>query len=153
MKHTYLYPLPASARFLWMLGRTDAMDLFGFPKDPHQAGILTTLRLDEEFHRARCAVMRLVKDAPRVCLGRGYTIPNSVVCSGRDEIHWSTKRITDRFWDAPTLTPDLLGSTVRDLDKTRGKTGNTLVPARDDHTDIVKFLHAQADQPIIPVWM
>lgn len=153
MNHTYLYPLPASARFLWMLGRADTMDLFGFPDDTHKAGVLTTLRLDDELAQARNTVLRLINDAPRVCIGRGYTIPGSVVCRGDDVIHWSTKRLTQWFWDAPVLTPDLAARTIRDLDKCLDRSGNTLVAGRDPHDNIVKFLHSHADQPIIPVWM
>lgn len=149
MKHTYLYPLPASARFLWMLARTDPADLFGDPDPHHQAGTFTYLRLSEEFHHARMVVMRLIENTPRVCLGRGFSIPGSQVTDAgyADPLHWTTERATELFWDAPKLGNDLYLRTVRLADKKHE------VPGRDPAAMIGQFLAAHHKQHIIPVWM
>lgn len=147
MKHTYLYPLPAPARFLWRLARADAPDLFGYPDDNHAAGWLTSVRLDGEFARAHSAIMRLIKDAPRVCIGEGYVIPGSLTeDDGKHHaVQPSTVRLTHLFWDAPELTLPLVKEVMSEF--------RAPVPGRDPHTDAGDFLRAHMGQHVIPVWM
>ncbi|MEV8335079.1 hypothetical protein [Streptomyces niveus] len=79
MKHTYLYPLPDDALFLWRAGRTSASDLFGHPPVTADVSLWTVLAsLDEQFSDARDAVMRLIVSSDRRCIGQGYTIPWSL---------------------------------------------------------------------------
>lgn len=146
-KHTYLYPLPASARFLWMLGRADACDLFGYPDDGHGAGWHTMLRLDEEIHHARQTVMRLIKDAPRVCIGHGYTIPDSAVSAEYHDTHETTRLITRRLWDGETVTQHTHRYVMGYVNS------HPVIPGRDPADDIDRFLTQHMGQMIIPVWM
>lgn len=146
-KHTYLYPLPEEARFLWMLARQNPSDLFGYPDDDHAAGWLTATRLSEEFGRARDAVMRLIKDAPRVCIGFGYTIPNSV--SGEPDYHDThevTRLITRRLWDGEVVNDRTRRYVMGTI---RGRT----VPDCDPCDAVEAFLNAHRYKMIIPVWM
>lgn len=146
-KHTYIYPLPESARFLWMLARQNSSDLFGYPYDTHRTGWLTTIRLDEEFGHARDAVMRLIKDAPRVCIGFGYTIPDSV--SGEPDYHDThevTRLITRRLWDGEVVSDSTRRYIMRTI---RSRT----VPDCDPCDAVEAFLDAHRGQMIIPVWM
>lgn len=148
MKHTYLYPLPAKARFLWMLGRTDTADLFGFPERGHEAGLVTSIKLDEVFARARSAVHRIILDAPGVCIGEGYCTPGTLMEDGgrHHALTPSVERLTEVFWDAPSLTKDL-------LDRTLVEVWNSTAPGRDEDRDINRFLVDHYGQHIIPVWM
>lgn len=147
MQHTYLYPLPASARFLWMLGRAGADDLFGYPDGEHGAGIFTSLRLDEEFARARATVMRLIDSAPRVCIGEGYAIPNSRTEDGgkHHAVKPSTVYLTHLFWDAPVLDSELCKRVLSEF--------RAPEPGRDSFENVGDFLAAHMGQLIIPVRM
>lgn len=146
-KHTYLYPLPTNARFLWMLARQNSSDLFGYPDDSHKAGWLTAVRLDEEFIRARDTVMRMIEDAPRVCVGFGYTIPDSR--SGNPDYHdtrETTRLITRRLWDGEAVND---GTRRYIMGTIRGRN----IPDCDPPATIAAFLDAHRGQLIIPVWM
>lgn len=145
-KSTYLYPLPADALFLWRLGRADASDLFGYPADTHWAGVYTTLRLDKEFGHAHAVVMRLIEDVPRVCIGFGYTIPDSQVGAEYHDTHESTRLITRHLWDGAVVDDRLTRYVMGHL--RHAPTGD-----RDDNDTIAEFLAANHGQMIIPVWM
>lgn len=146
-KHTYLYPLPESARFLWKLGRANVCDVFGYPDDGHAAGWITAVRLDGEFGHARDTVMRLIEDAPRVCIGFGYAIPDSQ--SGESDYHDThevTRLITRRLWDGEVVDERTRRYVMRTI---RSRT----VPDCDSPNAIEAFLDAHRGQMIIPVWM
>jgi hypothetical protein len=146
-KHTYLFPLPVKARLLWRLGRANASDLFGYPDSTHAAGWHTTIRLDEEFARARAAVMRLIENAPRVCIGFGYTIPDSVSEEpDYHDTHESTRILTRRLWDGEVVDERLHRYVM-------GRMGGGEVPDQDPADTIADFLAEQHGQMIIPVWM
>lgn len=146
-KHTYLYPLPASARFLWMLGRTDPADLFGDPDLGHGAGWLTTVDLADTFAHARAVVMRLINDKPRVCIGHGYTIPDSQVGAEYHDTHETTRLITRRLWDGETVTQHTHRYVMGYVNS------HPVLPGRDSADDIDNFLTQHMGQLIIPVWM
>jgi hypothetical protein len=151
VNHTYLYPLPASARFLWRLARTNVSDLFGHPADDHMAGWLTAVRLDETFGRARRTVMRLIKDAPRVCIGEGYVIPGSLTEDGgkHHAVHENTAILTRRLWDGEVVTDRLYGF-LMDYVQHRPD-----IPGRDSVAEISAFLRVRQHEGemIIPVRM
>lgn len=145
-KHTYLYPLPEKARFLWMLGRTGPEDLFGDPALDHGAGWLTTVGLEDTFAHARDVVTRLIENADRVCIGHGYTIPDSQVGAEYHDTHELTRLITRRLWDGETVTR-------RTRSYIMGYVRQSDVPGRDPAEDIDDFLTRHMGQLIIPVWM
>lgn len=145
-KSTYLYRLPAPARFLWMLGRADSSDLFGYPAENHWAGVHTTLRLDEEFAHARAVVMRLIEGTPRVRIGFGYSIPDSQVDAKYHDTHESTRLITRRLWDGAVVDDRLTRYVM-------GHVRHAPTEDRDDDDTIAEFLAANHGQLIIPVWM
>jgi hypothetical protein len=145
-KHTYLYPLPASARFLWMLGRANSSDLFGYPDDKHWAGCQMAIRLDDEIARARAAVMGLIEDRPRVCLGFGYTIPNSQIDAEYHDTHESTRILTRYLWDG-AIVDDRIHAYLMQAVKRPG------VPDRSSPEEFDCFLTQHKGQLIIPVWM
>lgn len=150
MKHTYLYPLPASARFLWRVGRADVADLFGYPEesdyDEKNDEWLIHVRMDEEIDRARKAVMSMIEDAPRVCIGKGYVIPGSLTEDGgrHHAVRTSTESLTETFWDAPVVTARLAHEVTRTL---------LQEPGRDPVPEIHQFLTDHVGQHVIPVWM
>jgi len=146
VKHTYLYPLPAPARFLWRVGRADAVDLFGESDPFHQGGILRELRLSDEFDHARRVVFRLIKNSPRVCIGQGYVIPGSLRDDGgkHHAVQPSTESLTETFWDAPLVTARLAHEVTRALYAELD---------RDPVPDIRSFLNDHVGQHVIPVWM
>lgn len=146
MKHTYLCPLPPTARFLWRLGRADVADLFGYPDDSHQAGWITSVRLADEIDYARRTLRRITEDSPRVCIGQGYAIPGSLTeNSGRHHaVRRSTADLTATFWDAPLVTARLAHEVSRTL---------LQEPGRDPVEEIHRFLTDHIGQPVIPVWM
>lgn len=148
MRHTYLYPLPESARFLWMLARQDPADLFGHPDDTHRAGWQTAIRLAEELGHARDTIMRLIADAPRVCVGEGYVIPGSHTEDGgrHHALTPGVERLTHFFWDAPKASKALTFRAVRIARKAPA-------PGSGSPNEIGDFLTAHRGQMIIPVWM
>jgi hypothetical protein len=147
MKHTYLYPLPASARFLWRMARADVSDLFGYPADHHKAGWVASVRLLDEFGRARDVVHRLIGNAPHVCIGEGYVIPGSLTEGGgkHHAVQPSTIRLTHLFWDAPELSLPLVKEVMSEF--------RAPVPGRDPRLEAGEFLRAHMGQHVIPVWM
>ncbi|MFF4188449.1 hypothetical protein ACFYZ9_35150 [Streptomyces sp. NPDC001691] len=151
MKHTYLYPLPDDALFLWRSGRGTATDLFGTPAADNPDAWMVLLALDEQFGAARDAVARLVQDADRVCLGRRYAIPGSLdpaIADFEDGVHPSTREVTRLLWDAPLLNPSLRTLVVAALGLP-----DAHVPGRDPLPEIIRFLQAHEGQRLIPVWM
>lgn len=149
MQHTYLYPLPERARFLWRVGRAEVTDLFGDFDPSHQGGLFMHLRLSDELAHARAVIHRLIENSPRVCLGRGYTIPFSEVedAGYHAVLHPSTRCLTLMLWHAPKLEAEVPSLIRTEL----FEAGD--VPGRDSAEDIDAFLTAHMGQHIIPVWM
>ncbi|MCZ0984279.1 hypothetical protein O1L60_46840 [Streptomyces diastatochromogenes] len=150
MKHTYLYPLPDDALFLWRAGRQSATDLFGVPAD--SPDMWTRLvALDEQLGEARETVARLIEDADRVCLGQRYAIPGSInpqITDIEEDVHASTRTVTCLLWDAPLLDPSLRTVVVTALGLP-----DVEVPGRDPAAVITRFLQAHEHQRLIPFWM
>lgn len=147
--HTYLYPLSEHARFLWRVGRADVADLFGDFDPSHRGGLSMHTRLADEMVHARAVIHRLIENAPRVCLGRGYTIPYSQIegARGTGPLHHTTGLVTYLLWNAPMLDDFHHGEAMRVLGLAED------VPDRDSAEEIDAFLTAHAGQHIIPVWM
>ncbi|MGA5442267.1 hypothetical protein ACPCKW_22495 [Streptomyces griseoincarnatus] len=148
MKHTYLYPLPDDAVFLWRLGRTSASDLFGLPGEPDEQW-MTLITLDDAFGTARETVMRLIEDADRVCLGRRYVVPGSLDPASpevEEGVERATREVTHLLWDAPLLSGELTARVLATLSSGRA-------PGRDPLVDIAAFLRAHDGRRVIPVWM
>lgn len=149
MDHTYLCPLPDNARFLWMAARTTAEDLFGYPDDDHKGGWLMHATLDAEFDHARAVLRRIIKDAPRVCLGQGYDVPAYMFGDeddGKRRAHASTGALIELFWNAPVLTTGMYGGVLLHADLIG-------IPGRDPRPEIDQFLIEHIGQRIIPVRM
>ncbi|MFF3730948.1 hypothetical protein ACFYXM_11645 [Streptomyces sp. NPDC002476] len=150
MKHTYLYPLPDEALFLWRAGRQTATDLFGLPAD--SPDMWTRLvALDEQLGEARETVARLIENADRVCLGQRYAIPRSLhpqIADVEEDVHASPRTVTCLLWDAPLLDPSLRTLVVTALGLPHAE-----VLGRDPAADITRFLQAHEHQRLIPFWM
>ncbi|MEO3976946.1 hypothetical protein [Streptomyces sp. CAU 1734] len=151
MKHTYLYPLPGGAQFIWRAGRAFATDLFGSPDGDDPGTWKLLVSLDDGIAGARDEVFRLIRDAERVCIGQCYAIPGSInpdIADIEDGVHLSTREVTRLLWDAPVMDPALRAT----VDRALGPSGPH-VPGRDPEPSIACFLDTHEGQRLIPVWM
>lgn len=150
MKHTYLYQFTGSVA-VWFSARLGPGDVHDYPPlDAPEAVWVERARQDDEYGKRYDALMEVIHEAPRVCLGRRYTLPGSVrpdLAVFEEGITEATREVTHQVWDGPVMTADLAEKILETL---RTKTTDD---SCDPLNEIAEFLHRSAGVRVIPVWM
>ncbi|MFG3429368.1 hypothetical protein [Streptomyces californicus] len=107
-------------------------------------------REDDRYGEHYDAFLDSIRDAPRVRLGRHYTLPGSIhpgMESSEGTIAGATRSVTHLLWDGPVMTSELADDVL-----------STLLSEGTDAScsafeEIAALLRESAGARVIPVWM